>query len=478
MSAQGYADAIPAELLEAEEATLGSVLLDPQALLEVYNTLRVGDFSHPHHRAIYAAMLSAHDAGDTPDLIRVGAYLDKVGRLRQVGGTPALARLAGAVPSSIHIEHYADLVRSASIRRTLVGVSERIAALGTDTRRDAREALEEAQGFLLALAEADTTNAGVLIEDAAAAYYARLLWLVEHQGQLSGVDTGFGGLNRLTGGLQASDLVILASRPGQGKSSLALGLALSAARAGQAVAFFSLEMPSEQLTQRAVAIDSGVDAQRLRQGRLYGDEPIAVQQAVAGFAGVPLTIYDAPALTLGQLRAQAMRHAAGEGLGLIIVDYLQMMKAPKAEGRQQEVAAISRGLKGIARELQVPVLALAQLSRAIEQRADKKPQLSDLRESGGIEADADMVIFIHRETGQVDDPNLAGLAELHIAKHRNGPTGILPLRFVASTTRFCDFPEPPGAAPAAQPVRPPRQPEPPPRQGEFVAPADDDEPVF
>lgn len=430
----------PGEVLRAEEAVVGSLFLDPTVLPLVAALVAPEDFAQASYRAVYAAIQAVARDGHPVDVVSVGDELERRGALDGLGGIPALARFLGVVPSAIHAERYAGEVRRAALRRALAEIGAKVAALA-DENRDVGELIADAQAHLLRLTERATPLAGVALADAMDDYWAELQELLGSQGQMRGVQTGFADINTMTGGWQKDDLLILAARPGAGKSSLALMLALNAALADTSVAFFSIEMPAEQLAQRAIAVESGVDAQRLRLGTVTDGDLDAVRAAMVRLAPLPVTIYDTPALTLVELRAHCLRQRAAGGLGFVIVDYLQLMRVAnggKGDNRQVEVAAISRGLKGLARELGVPVLALAQLNRAVEGRASHTPQLSDLRESGAIEQDADMVMFIHREE-MYDEAAAKGVADLIVAKHRNGPLGRVQLRFWHQTTRFGDF---------------------------------------
>lgn len=430
----------PEQVLRAEEAVLGSLFLDPTALPLVAAILAPEDFAQASYRAIYAAIRGVARAGHPVDVVSVGDELDRLGLLDGLGGVPALAGFLAVVPSAIHAERYAGEVKRAALRRALAEIGAKVSALADDSR-DVADLITDAQAHLLHLTERATPQTGVVLRDALDDYWAELQDLLASQGQLRGVQTGFVDINTMTGGWQKDDLVVLAARPGVGKTSLALMLALNAALAGNAVAFFSIEMPAEQLAQRAIAVESGVDAQRLRLGSVTDGDLGAIRAAMGRLAPLPVTIYDTPALSLTEMRAHALRQRAAGGVGIIFVDYLQLMRGAsggREMNRQVEVAAISRGLKGLARELGVPVVALAQLNRAVEGRASHRPQLSDLRESGAIEQDADMVIFVHREE-MYDEEAERGVADLIVAKHRNGPLGTVRLRFHHETTRFGDF---------------------------------------
>ena len=428
------------QTLAAEGALLGSLLLDPNMLPLVMAEVGAADFSQPSYRAIFDAIRAVDSGEGWVDVVSVGDELARRDLLDAVGGQEALLGLLGAVPSAVHAERYAREVKAAALRRTLAEVGAQIGGLA-DADRDVLDLVADAQTLLGKLTERATAQEGRTLAEALADYRLGLDTLTEQRDGLRGVQTGLMDINQITGGWMKSDLIILAARPGVGKSSLALLWALNAALAGVPAAYFSIEMPEKQLVERAVAMESGVDAQRLRLGTVNSEDLEAVDAAVGRLAPLPLTIYDTPALTVPELRAHCLRQQAADGLGFVVVDYLQLMRGHVGRGdnRQAEVAAISKGLKGLARELDVPVMALAQVNRAVEGRASHLPQLSDLRESGSIEADADLVIFIHREEIYEPETERRGVADIIFAKHRNGPLGTVQLRFFAHTTRFADF---------------------------------------
>jgi replicative DNA helicase len=344
------------------------------------------------------------------------------------------------VPTAVHIEYYSKIVERTSLLRRIIDAGTDIVRIGYDVNRDAGEVLDEAQRIISEVAQDRGGRDFVSIAQVLEAYFDKLDFLQQHRGEVVGVPTGFVDLDQLTGGFQNSDLIILAARPGVGKTSLSLGLAHAAAQAGKVVALFNLEMPAEQLVQRLLSMETGIDSHRLRLGHINDEEWESISRAFGKLAELQIFIDDTPGISIMELRSKARRLQAERGLDFIQIDYLQLMSGSKrGDNRVQEVSEISRGLKGLARELNIPVLSMAQLSRSVESRSSHIPMLSDLRESGSIEQDADMVVFIYREELYDPETEKKGLAELHIAKHRNGPLGVVNLRFFEKTTRFADL---------------------------------------
>lgn len=433
----------PPANLDAERQVIGTLLLDRDAIIAIAPLLEPADFAAPAHAHAYAAIRALYDRRIPPDIMTVAAELAQRGQLDAVGRLPGLADLAAAVVTTVHAGYYAQIIARAAEQRRLVAAGTRIVGIGLRPDYDSAAATADAEDALRAVAGARAGTGPVLLSTALERYFADLDGLRARAGQIVGVPTGFVDLDRLTGGLQKSDLIIVAGRPAMGKTSLALLIAHTAGFRGKRVAIFSLEMPVVQIAQRFIALESGIDAQRLRLGQIGDGEWERLSRALGRLGEIPVSIDDTPGLTVGDIATTARRMAAQDGLDLIIVDYLQLMRGPRAsahrqENRQQEVAAMSRDLKALARDLDVPVLALSQLSRALEQRSSRVPLLSDLRESGALEQDADVVVLIHRPD-LYDAEAEQGIAELHIAKHRNGPVGVVSLRFFAATTRFADL---------------------------------------
>lgn len=408
---------------EAEEAVLGSVLINPDAFFEVAPFLPPEDFYLHHNRWIWEAFLRLQDQRVPIDVLTVSEELERQGKLSEVGGPAYLTALVARVPTSLHAEAYGHLVEQAATRRRLLTAASQVARLAHQADLPVEEAVEDAEKAIFAVGERRLRRELQPLKQVLSAYYDRLDYQARHPEEAVGVPTGFIDLDRLLGGMQPSDLLIIAGRPGQGKSAFCLSVAHNAAqRQGKHVAVFSLEMSNEQLVQRLIAQSTAIDAHRLRLGEIQDQEWPVFTQAVSGLSAVQLYLDDTPGITPLQLRTKCRRLHAEVGLDLVIVDYLQLMSGEgRFENRQQEVSHISRSLKVLARELNVPVLAAAQLSRAVEQRADKRPVLSDLRESGALEQEADVVLFIHRPETYDGTPANQNLAEIIVAKHRNGP---------------------------------------------------------
>lgn len=374
--------------VEAEEAVLGSLLIDPEALFRVSSFLKGEDFYIQNNAWVYEAILALHERREPIDFVTLCDELERRGQLEEVGGAAYITRLINAVPSAIHVEAYGHIVEQAAIRRRLISAAGQIAQLAYQEAEDVDETVDRAEQVLFSVSQRRITRDLAPIQEIIRRYYDRIEYLYAHRGEPLGVPTGFVDIDRLLGGLQHSDFIIIAARPSVGKTSLCLSIARNAARFGQHVAIFSLEMSAEQIVQRLVAAETGIDAQRLRLGDLKEDEWPLFVQSTGKLADLPIFIDDTPSISALQLRTKARRLHAEHGLDLIIVDYLQLMTGDvRAENRVQEVSFISRSLKALARELDVPVVAASQLSRAVEQRTDKKPVLADLRESGCLAGD-------------------------------------------------------------------------------------------
>jgi replicative DNA helicase len=437
---------VPPQSLEAEESVLGAMMLSPGAVDAVSELLEPGDFYRGSHARVFEAAVALHAAGEPVDAITVVDRLELLGTLDAAGGRQRIHELAALVPATANAAHYARIVRENATLRGLIRVGQEIQGLGWDRAGEASDLVEQAETLVLgvarARARADVPPAG----PAARAFYVRLQELHEQGREIVGLPTGFGYLDALTSGLQPGNLVIVAARPSMGKSALALSLlAQCVLRNELPAALFTLEMNTGEVIQRLAGMESGVDSQKLRNGRLDREEWGRVAATVGRLENSPLFVDDAVAATVSEVRSRARRLKLRQpGLALVVVDYLQLMSGSVRRGdpnRVQEVSEISRALKNLAGELAVPVLAVSQLSRAPEGRHDKRPVLSDLRESGSIEQDADLVMFLYREEYyNPEDPEVAGLAELNLAKQRNGPTGVVKLTFVKKNARFSDPP--------------------------------------
>ena len=425
--------------IEAEESVLGSLLIDPEALFRVASFLKPEDFYLRKNGWIYEAILTLHERRLPIDFVTLCTELEAREQLEEVGGAAYITQLVNTVPSAINVEAYGHLVEHTAVRRRLIGAAGDIVQLAYREEQVIEEVIDRSEQALFSISQRRLTRELTPIQDVVRSYYDRIEYLHAHRGEPLGILTGFTDLDRLLGGLQRSDLIIVAARPGVGKTSLCLSFARHAARSGKHVALFSLEMSAEQLVQRIVSAETGIDAQRLRLAELQENEWPLFVQATGVISELPVFIDDTPSLSALQLRTKARRIHAEYGLDLIVVDYLQLMTGDvRVENRVQEVSYISRMLKGLARELDTPVVAASQLSRAVEQRADKRPVLSDLRESGSLEQDADVVMFIYREEMYQPQTEKQHIADVIVSKHRNGPTGAVQLFFRQQLAQFLD----------------------------------------
>lgn len=433
-------DRLPPHNLEAEQSALGSILLDRDAIIRVETILRPEDFYQPAHGMIYQAMRDLYNRREPTDILTLSDELGRRNQLEPVGGLAYLSSLIESVPTAVHVEYYSRIVERTATQRRLIQAGADVVSVGYREDLEIEDALDQAERSIFGVSQRRLTKEFLKIDEVLEGFFDRLGERREQRDALVGVPTGFNDLDKLTGGLQRSDLIILAARPGFGKSALALGFAYAAAvQHDRTVGIFSLEMPAEQLVQRLVAAETGVDSHRLRLGSIEDNEWERVVRAFGRLSNSPIYVDDSGSLSISDVRTKARRLQAEHGLDLLIVDYLQLMQGRRSENRVQEIAEISRGLKSLARELDVPVVALSQLSRAIESRTGHRPQLSDLRESGSIEQDADIVMFIHREDKFDHESEKKNLAEVIVAKHRNGPIGSIPLRFFENNARFADL---------------------------------------
>ena len=431
---------IPPQEIESEKALLGSIMLKPEALNEVMDIVPSDSFYVEKHRMIFQAMLDLYTKGEPIDLLSLSTKLKDKKRLDQIGGGSYLAELVSGVPSASNAKHYAKIVQKKSMMRNLITAAEHISELGYDDGQDIEEILDQAEKKIYDITTSPTLNKFTPISQSLGEAWERLDHLHKSDGELRGVRSGFPGLDSLLAGFQKSDLIILAARPSMGKTALALDIARqTATQYGTPVGIFSLEMSSQQLVDRMLAAQSRVDAWKLRTGKLRADEEFnKIRDALDVLSSAPIYIDDQPANNILKMRSVARRLKHEHGLGLIIVDYLQLMLPSTsriADSQYQQITEISRSLKTMARELDVPVLALSQLSRAVEQRRGR-PRLSDLRDSGSIEQDADVVMFIHRDDKYNENSEKPNIAEILIEKHRNGPTGKVELYFDAKRTTF------------------------------------------
>lgn len=423
-------DRLPPHSIEAEEAVLGSLLIDPDAIFEVSNFLKPDAFYRAQNRWIYESILSLSEHREPLDVVTLIEELRRREQLDEIGGEATIIDLINAVPTAINVEAYARMVESASIRRQLILAAGSIAKLAYNEAEDINNVLDRSEFTLFSISEQRTTRDLVPVKLIATEYLERMEQLRERGDEFIGIPTGFTDLDRLLSGLNKSDLIIIAARPGMGKTALQNAIAVNAARRyDKRVAMFNLEMSAEQLVQRMIAADTRIDSQRLRRGDLAENEWLIFMEALGRLSEMKIFIDDTPSITPMQLRTKCRRLYAEHGLDLVMIDYLQLMQAERpSNNRVQEVSDITRELKGLARELDVPVVAAAQLSRAVEQRQVKRPMLSDLRESGSIEQDADIVMFIYRDDYyNPENSERPNIAEVNVAKHRNGPTGNIDL---------------------------------------------------
>ena len=431
-------DQLAPHSIEAEEAVLGSILINPEALFEVLAFLQGEDFFIVRHAWIWEAIVALHERRDPLDYLTVVNELEQTARLNEIGGAAYILSLINKTPSALNVEGYGRIVERMALRRRLIEAAQQVARVAHSDETDIDEVISRSEQAIFAVTERRLAHDLVPIKDAVSEYFDHVSFMARNQGTVMGVPTGFIDLDRLLGGMQKSDLLIIAARPGMGKSSWLNSIVMNAAKTfQQRVALFSLEMSNEQLVQRFVSAMTNIPSNTLREGKLNEKEWQEFVRTTEDISRLSIHLDDTPALSTQELRSKARRLHLELGLDLIVVDYLQLMTTPfRSENRVQEISYISRSLKQIARELNVPIISAAQLSRAVEQRTDKRPQLSDLRESGSIEQDADVVLFIYRDSYYDPDSPDGNKAEIHIAKHRNGPVGTVDLIFIPELTQF------------------------------------------
>lgn len=430
---------IPPQNLDAEMSLLGAVLIDEDVIADASESTTPKDFYDKRHATIFGAMMRLYEHHKPVDLLTLTDELKKKDELEAVGGSAYLTELTNYVPSSAHATSYAEIVAQKAVRRRLIKASVDISELGYNEDTTVQELLEKAEAELFSVSDASLKQDLVSIDTILTDSFDRMEELHRNKGALRGVRTGYRDLDNMTAGLQRSDLIILAARPAMGKTTLVTNLAYNVATIAKLpVLFFSLEMSKDQLVDRMLSDASGVDSWNIRTGNLTDDDFSKLSDAMGELAEAPIYIDDTPGLSVLEMRTKARRAAHDQQIGLVIVDYLQLMQAARrGDGnRVQEVSEISRGLKLIARELNVPVIALSQLSRSVESRSPQVPQLADLRESGSIEQDADIVMFIYREAYYNPDTERENITDLYIAKHRNGPVGRIELYFHPERLRF------------------------------------------
>lgn len=447
-------ESLPPHDIEAEKAVIGSLLIDGESIFKIATFLKPEDFFMPENQKVYDVCLKLYQRSESIDQITVARELARQGKLDEVGGAAYLSHVVSVVPTSLHVEHYAQIVSRLSVMRRLISAGSQIAAIGYEADADVNIALSRAEDILFKVSQWRSRQDFVPIREVLGQYFEETgSALSVGPVEIPHILTGFIALDDFLGGLQRSDLIILGARPSQGKTSLALNIARNAAVNQKAcVALFSLEMSRQAVIQRLLSSEAGVDSKTVRLGVYTEEEERRIMEASGILSDAPIYIDDSPQLRVVEMRSKARRLHFEQNIDLVIVDYLQLMQGDRrSDNRVQEVSEITRGLKALARELDVPVLAISQLSRAVVGRASHKPQLSDLRESGSIEQDADVVIFISRDELNFTEeewkrehdievePYPRGIADIIIAKHRNGPTGEVKLRFVQRTAKFEDL---------------------------------------
>lgn len=434
---------LPPQHIEAEQAVLGAMLLSAQAVSEAAEWLEPDDFYRSAHQLIFGAMRDLYEQGQPVDLITLTAVLRaSENTLDRVGGIAYLATLAESMPTTLHIEHYASIVREKAILRRVIAAATEIAADGYRQDKSATDVLADAERKILELSQHRKLRDFTHISEVLVTTSERIEQLYANDGNMIGVPSGYGDLDKMTNGFQKSDLIIVAARPSVGKTAFALNIAQNVAiRAGFPVAIFSLEMSKDQLVQRMISAEGFIDGHKLRSGMLDEEDWPKLSMAMSTLGNAPIYIDDSPGVTVPEMRSKLRRLKAQSGLGFIVIDYLQLIHGRRGSGenRQQEISEISRTLKQLARELDVPVVALAQLSRSVEQRQDKRPLMSDIRESGSIEQDADIVAFLYRDDYYNPESDSKNVVEVIIAKQRNGPTGKVDLAFLKNFNKFVNL---------------------------------------
>jgi len=433
---------IPPQSIEAEQSVLGSMLIDKEVIPVVMEILKPEDFYRPDHKEIYEVIIELFDRAQPIDLITVSELLKQHGKLELIGGLEYLSNIATAVPTTANVKNYSKIVEEKALLRKLIRTSSDIVNLGFDATEEVSYILDKAEQGIFDILQKRSSQGFVPIKDVLVDTFNRLEELYNNTGNITGIPTGFADLDFKTAGLHNSDLILIAARPAMGKTAFALNLAQNAAVHSQVpVAVFSLEMSKEQLVNRMLSSEAMVDASRMKTGKLEDNDWQKVAKALGPLSEAPIFIDDTPGVSITEIRAKCRRLKLEHNLGLVIIDYLQLMSGSrsKSENRQQEISEISRSLKVLAKEINVPVITLSQLSRASETRTDHRPILSDLRESGAIEQDADIVMFLYRDDYYNPETDKKNIAEVIIAKHRNGSTGTVELVWLGQYTKFANL---------------------------------------
>ncbi|MFJ8259106.1 replicative DNA helicase [Peribacillus asahii] len=437
-----FQDRIPPQNIEAEQAVLGAIFLEPSSLTVTSEVLIPEDFYRSAHQKIFNVMLKLNDEGMAVDLITVTEELAATKSLEEIGGVTYLSELAGSVPTAANVEYYARIVEEKSLLRRLIRTATNIAQEGYSREDEVEDLLGEAEKNIMEVAQRKNSGSFQNIKDVLVRTYDNIEELTNRKGDVTGIPTGFAELDRMTAGFQRNDLIIVAARPSVGKTAFALNIAQNVAtKTDENVAIFSLEMGAEQLVMRMLCAEGNINAQNLRTGSLTDEDWRKLTMAMGSLSNAGIYIDDTPGVRIGEIRSKCRRLKQENGLGMILIDYLQLIQGNgrSGENRQQEVSEISRSLKALARELQVPVIALSQLSRGVEQRQDKRPMMSDIRESGSIEQDADIVAFLYRDDYYDKESENKNIIEIIIAKQRNGPVGTVSLAFVKEYNKFVNL---------------------------------------
>jgi replicative DNA helicase len=430
---------VPPQNVEAERAVIGGLLIDPDAANKVIEFLQSEDFYRENHKVIFDAIVSLYQKNEPADIVTVTNELRSLGTLEKAGGASYLSAIVDSTPTAANIVHYAKIVHEKAILRRLITGATEITEMGySDSLVDVDDLLDKAEGIIFEIAQRRFKPSFYAVKDIVKDSFKTIEELYERKDVVTGIPSGFKELDRLTSGFQKSDLIVVAGRPSMGKTALALNMVVNAAlETGISAAIFSLEMSKEQLMMRLLCSEARVDASKLRSGFLSEADWPKLTRAAGLLSETKIFIDDSPAMNVLEMRAKARRLQKEHNLGMVVVDYLQLVKGiGAAESREREISEISRSLKALAKELNVPVIAISQLNRAVENRTDKRPQLADLRESGSIEQDADLVMFVYRDEFYNKDSDEKGIAEIIIGKQRNGPTGRVKLAFLAPYTRF------------------------------------------
>ncbi|QDR83045.1 replicative DNA helicase [Sporomusa termitida] len=442
-------DRVPPQNVEAEQSVLGAMMIEREAISKVSEIIRPEDFYREAHRLIYKAMLELFNKNDAVDLVTVVEVLRRDEKLEPAGGIAYVSALANSVPTAANVMYHARIVEEKALLRNLINTATHVAGMGYEANEEVAVIMDKAEKMILEVSSRKAGQEFASIKNIIFDVFDKVSELYSSKGGITGLSTGFKDLDKLTSGLQPSDLILIAARPSMGKTAFVLNIAQNIAiKEKQSVAFFSLEMSKEQLVQRMLCAEAPIDAQRLRIGELENNDWDKLVRAADRLAAAPIFIDDTAGITVMEMRSKARRLKIEHDLKLIIIDYLQLMQgsvgSSRSENRQQEISEISRSLKALARELKVPVIALSQLSRGVESRQVKKPMLSDLRESGSLEQDADIVAFIYREDYYEPETERKNITDIIVAKHRNGPVDSIQLFFHKQFTKFSDLSKLPG----------------------------------